>query len=149
MVYNFAESGDGVVNINANYATQPHTVAPAAAWQGYIFTMMGVNNLSGGTSAITIFANIENIWKKARNDDFLIIAFEVLPSTDLTGAKETERVALNVLIQNASSLYDVLVPVPSEMLDPSDTDYYIDGTHTTVLGASTLADDIVTLIDAL
>lgn len=68
---------------------------------GAVVVLAGVNDLAAGTSAATIFSNLQTIYDQARADGMQVVPITVLPwsgSGSWTAGKQTETTNLNTSI---------------------------------------------------
>lgn len=102
----------------------------------------GINDLFSGASANIVYDNLKSYWAGRRLAGFKVMAGTVQPAATVTGAGETARVALNVLIRSDASLYDGLADFAANahLQNTSDLTYYqADGVHPTATGAAVMA----------
>jgi len=138
-----AEAGKTAETILAEYASKDALWTAPSGQTGYYFFMAGTNDLVKGRTSTELIADHAAILSAAQVTYGSVCAIHVLPSILITGDAEAARVAVNAAISTSGDV-DVVVPVPALLQDPSDTDYYMDGTHLTVLGRQTLASAVET-----
>ncbi len=144
---NVAKAGERTDQMLAEFTAEVLPNAPARdSDEGYFFILGGTNDLFGNKTADQIYANLKEEWKLARNAKFKVVAFTVMPSTQMDESKEGQRQALNKMIVSDPSLYDYLVRPDAFFTDPSDTRYFVDGTHLNPTGSSILADIVYTAV---
>lgn len=93
----------------------------------------GTNDSLGHTGAATIQSRITTYVNLAHATGYKVIVMTILPSTGITGADETARVAVNTWIKAGSSGADAYVDIAgvAQAADPANVTYYLDGTHPT------------------
>lgn len=144
---NVAKAGERTDQMLAEFPAEVLPNAPSRdSDEGYFFILGGTNDIFGNKLAGDIYANLKEEWRLARNAKFKVIAFTVMPSTQMDGSKEEQRQALNKLIISNPGLYDYLVRPDAFFTDPTDTRYFIDGTHLNPSGSSILADIVYTAV---
>lgn len=137
---NFAIAGQTLVEIDANYASQAGSVVPTTNSYRWGEVFAGHNDIKTNATAIATFAHLTNVLFKLSTDGYFRTVYTMPPGSDLTGSKETERVAYNALIRSNPQLYDVLIPVDVLLPDNLNTNYYDpDGIHPNVNGSDVIA----------
>jgi len=107
----------------------------------------GSNDIKGGTSAATLFANLQTYLANVQAAGFNTIVATLLPRQGFDAAKETERLAYNQMLRDqykttlsCVSLLDFAIePTMGSASNVSNTTYYADGTHPTAFGLELLA----------
>lgn len=130
---NFAVSGNNAYQMRDQYITEAHTVRPVRGGDYWFFCYAGINDLSGGKSADTIFNNLKYLWSNARRDGYKVVAFTVIHSLYLDAGKEAQRLALNSLILE-SHQFDYVVDVASHFDPRTQPELFADNTHLTTEG---------------
>jgi hypothetical protein len=115
-----------------------------------VFLDCGTNDLIAHQNTAFIEAALTSYFASL-NPGFITGIGTILPSTLITGADETTRLAVNSWILANSLGLDFVVDVAgiSQLQDPSDTTYYYDGTHCTFAGYTLWANLIKPYFDAL
>lgn len=115
-----------------------------SGYVSYLTIMGGINDIINDVSTeAEIILALGNIIDSAKSDGFTIIAFEILPCTAVTGAKETIRNNVNSYLGTNGNI-DYFITVPVLLLDPSNSTYYTGGLHLTDAGAQVLASAVET-----
>lgn len=150
---NFAAGGNTVANMVTQINTHGRLGAlptPATtSTRRYYFIMAGINDISAGTAATTIYNNLKTIWAAAKADGYTVITFTVLPSLGLSAPKQTELTALNVAILSDPALYGGNIRADLLLPDPNNVTYYLDGTHPTPAGSLIISNAVAPVLDAL
>ena len=108
-VYNAAHNGDKYADTAARYATSVYPHRPSAGQQTILLYWIGINDISVGTSAATLYADVKSYWAQAKTDGFTVCAFTLTPAPSLTSAQETQRNLFNELVRSAPELYTYLI----------------------------------------
>lgn len=114
----------------------------------------GTTDLSLGAGAPATYANeiTHSLAARAAGID-LVIGTTTNAAVPITSAgHDADRLALRTLVlADASHAFDAVVDFDSDprLVDPTDTLYYADGTHPTILGASIMAALVGVQLDAL
>jgi hypothetical protein len=104
---NSAVVGSDVPTMAGRYAANIFPHRPAATGkQAILIVGIGINDLRVGATAATTFGLLSNYFNTARADGFKILAVTLGGSTDLTAAKEGERIRFNRLLRRANNLWD-------------------------------------------
>lgn len=134
-IYNTAVDGSGVIatpTLASRYAESVAIHAPASGGIAYLFLLVGINDLSAGSTATDIFTALESYATTAISDGFRVIVATVPSSTALGDTAEAYRLSLNDKIQQ-SQLFWAVVPLAEYLNDTSDSTRFSDGTHITAL----------------
>lgn len=146
-VYNNAVSGSktsDIINLRLTDLVERYD----ARVENIITLMIGHNDLAANVPVNTIWDNINTICNDLRDAGYKIILQTVLISNIETGSpsKMTELTDLNNRIRTmGTGIADVIVDsynIP-ELLDPSNTTYYVDGVHPTNPTGSNLIGDLL------
>ena len=147
-VVNYGQSGDRMVSMVGEYATQAHLNRPTKPTdEGWFFLHGGGNDLVDGTSGATVYGYLQSIWASARADGYKVVAMTITPR-GFTAPQEAQRQILNNLILSDPTQYDYVIRPDVLLNDPSNANYYYDTTHPTVLGAQLIAQLVATTINA-
>lgn len=141
---NAATSGASYATVAARYAASVYPNRPTAGKQALLFIWVGINDISTGTAASTLYTNIKSYWATARADGFTIVAFTLAPGI-LSSAQETERQTFNELVRSDPSLYDFLIEPDAAFLSNLVSTYFQAGTdkaHLNAYGNQLLAAEI-------
>jgi len=141
-VVNTAASSETLATISTRWASVEGKEKPAAASTSYCFTLGGHNDLNASATAATCEGYLTTIWSLARADGHKVVAFTIPEVPSLTGAKATERTALNTWIRLQSDKWDYCI----DIADLSGTT--VDNTHQTKAGNGTVATRIDNAIGA-
>jgi lysophospholipase L1-like esterase len=134
-VYNTAVDGSGVIatpTLASRYAASVAIHAPASGGIAYLFVLVGINDLSAGSTASAIFTALESYATTAIADGFRVIVATVPGATVIGETAEAHRLSLNDKIQQ-SQLFWAVVPLAEYINDTSDSTRFSDSTHLTAL----------------
>lgn len=139
-----AQLGEALALPFSNFATSGHTsaqwlagvpaaLASLAGTNPAYLVQIGTNTLNSSGTAAAVFADIvagRALFRAAFPHGKFGVC-KVLKSTALTGGEETQRVALNALVDGLSSADDAVLDFPAEsaLNDPTNTAWFTDGTH--------------------
>lgn len=113
----------------------------------------GINGYALGQSGASVYGSEKSaaLDVVAANAGAYIIGTTTLPSTAVTGGNETKRTDGNTLVvANADGAFDAVVNLAAntDLDDPADTNWYVDGTHPTAAGLAVMASLVGTALDA-
>ena len=140
LLTNYAVGGETIASMVTQYATQAHLTRPNISQVGYFIVIAGANDLGTGvnrTGADT-YDLIKQLWAAAKSDGYIVVASTEAGAAGWPQVNKDERDAYNVLVRSDSSLYDYLLE-PDIHVPVTTTEYYIDGTHPSDLGARAYA----------
>jgi hypothetical protein len=145
--YNVAKGGARAYQMNDEYDTQVAPYKPTKPSDDcYFFIWGGGNDLNGDdATAEHVYGNLTELWAKARDDGFKVVAFTITYASvlDDDGTKEANRSLLNEYILSNSSAYDYLIRPELLFPDYTDTTYYMPGgVHLNSFGSYTLSKHI-------
>lgn len=133
---NVANNGATTTDIINGYATNITPLKPAKDSDDfYLFLMAGINDLQGGSTALSTYNNLKAIWNQSRQDGFKLIASTVTPANNTwlnTQAKRNNWTELNNYILSDPTLYDYLIRPDLVASNSSDILQYSDGLHPTL-----------------
>ncbi|HEY3857710.1 MAG TPA: SGNH/GDSL hydrolase family protein [Verrucomicrobiae bacterium] len=149
----YAISGQQIGTISSNYTSTVHTKAPGAGTNTFLMCWGGINDLYDGETAEGTFTFLTNVWHKAHQDGFIVVAFTVTITGQYFGAATpppggigesyaAETARLNTMIRNSSSNWDYLVDTADILPPPYFAPWYLaDGlfTHYTNYGQQAIA----------
>lgn len=104
----------------------------------------GTTDLDFGQTGASLLTEVEAYITARRAAGFdVVICMTMPPTTNFTAGEEAERLVYNAGLLTSSSP-DAVVDVASipELADPSDTDYFSDGTHYTAAAAVLVAAEV-------
>lgn len=137
---NTAVPGRGTVALISGLPTEVQPLYKSGVKNVYAM-MIGHNDMSGGSSAATIYANILIIVNTVKVYGFKVIVCTDLPSTIDSGWPGV-KAAYNASILAGASANDYVAvntaAIP-QLIDPTNTTYYADGTHPTAAAATLMA----------
>lgn len=137
---NYGISGERASLMVTNYATEAHVNRPTGSTdEGWFFLHAGGNDISDGVSAATVYGYLKSLWASARADGYTVIALTVLPRASWGSGSQGIVDTLNASIVGDPTLYDYLVRADLVLPTPSNTLWYYDTTHPTVLGSQLIA----------
>lgn len=134
-VQNRGTAGDGLSNMNTNYATDDAPYYNAATTNTFVI-LGGTNDIQGGATDAQVATSMQGICVKARATGFRIGVCTITSRNDApwTGPMEAYRVAFNTWLRaNYATFADVLIDYDAipETQSPSNTTYFQDGLHPT------------------
>ena len=127
--YFWAIPGNPFVSLGGQYATNGHTVLPAAGQTDFSFVLAGINDQSATSSQlVTAFTNIATL---LHADGKRVVAFTIYPKTSAP-LNTTNQTAYNAWLKTATNYWDYLVPLADRM---DVTNMLGDGLHPNAEGA--------------
>lgn len=135
---NYGVSGERASLMVTNYSMEAHINHPELG-NGWFFLQAGGNDIADGVSVATVYGYLKSLWASARLDGYLVVAVTVLPRATWGAGSQALVNSLNALIVSDPTLYDRLVRADLVLPDPTNTAWYYDTTHPTILGAQMLA----------
>jgi len=143
---NFAIGGQTAAAMSNLFNTTIGTVAPRRQDEGWLFLWGGINDLAGGANATNVYGYLTNIWQRARDAKFKVVAFTLMHATTISDSAQQQRTNLNALIEGNPALYDYLVRAHLVLTNAADSTYFADGIHPNALGSSLIAREVVNVL---
>lgn len=139
-----AAPGRQISNASFNYTAEMHPSSPIVTGKcGYIFVMIGINDVINDSSAVTIEAQLTTFWSVIKTDGWTLIPMTMTPTGEST-ARENVRIAVNSWISTQGSSWDLLLDTESVFTGPgilptNTLYYYTDQIHFINAGYSLIA----------
>jgi lysophospholipase L1-like esterase len=142
---NVSVAGTTLSNMSIRYAANVYPLRPnGEITTVFLFLLGGTNDISGGSSAGSVFSALTSYWAQAKADGFTVVAGTIPTRKDFFGtAKELNRVVLNQMIRESVGHWDYLIDFDVVAGDPYDTTFYlssngvlIDGIHPSTTGTA-------------
>lgn len=148
LLSNVAASGRTMAQVNTQTTA---TLLRPSYEKNYAVIWAGTNDIASGAAAATAYASFTAACTKLHNAGFQIIALTTLPRTSWASGSQAVADAYNALIKGDASYYDALVDVAlyPHLTDPSNSTYYLDGTHLKTAGYADVAAGVQSAINGL
>jgi hypothetical protein len=143
-IFNFGVWGRSLSTESSSYSAQVAPLFTSAYGAGKCILVIesGSNDLNvSAVSATTQEGAVSSYVTAAKATGFKVGLATVTPATAFTVGEETERVAYNNWVMAGSSGADFTIDAATatNMSNPPDTAYYVDGVHPTSIGYQRLA----------
>lgn len=132
-VLNLGVSGQTLATMDTNYAASP-ALYFSSLNANTLIVLGGTNDLLAHATEASLETHILSYCGKARTTGYRVFVGTVLPSTGIIGTDETSRQTFNAYLRaNWASFADGLVDFDAipEAAQPTNTLFYLDGTHPT------------------
>lgn len=146
--FNSGISGNTISNINSDLSNRCTSLINQGInySNSVCIVWAGTNDILGGASGATTYANFTNLCNSIRAGGISkIIVVDILPRTDYSGAMETERQAFNSALSSNHSFADVYVQASASTW----TGKFADAVHLNNSGHTQMAALIKTALDSV
>jgi hypothetical protein len=151
---NMAITGSSIATMNTRKATMKSIVAQALKVQKKVIVTIAIGrNDLNGTTGSAYYTSVMSYVAEIRALGAKVAICTVLPST-VSGTFETNRNAYNSLLRSGVGTdFDALIDYDTTLMGTlstaSNTSYYYDGTHPTLLGQQTLEPVYTTVVKGM
>lgn len=151
-IFNVSVSGAGWANLISTAATRLHPQAINSASKNILILEGGQTEIAFNVSGAGTFSNMVTYANAARAAGFTHVIGCTIPSaTSWTAGQLSARLVYNQAIRDAEGVeFDAVVDLAATPLDDgSDTTYFVDGLHFSVVGHILAADTIGPIMDTV